>query len=208
MQRGGFWYSGAAWHSRFSRARFSRAARRQEYSAESRASVEGRSFPVMEPSTRVGNRLLAALPAADFDLLAPHLRKVSLERDAVLVRSGDRIEQIYFPLSGTIAFIMDMPNGETVATAVIGNEGAVGILTALGTLPLSDNGGRMRGRNLIADFSNAISGGSQPQYRHQTRGPDIHQGAIGAIPARGRLQCAALGRGAPGPVVAPHPRSS
>jgi CRP-like cAMP-binding protein len=50
----------------------------------------------------------------------------------VLVRSGDRIEQIYFPLSGTIAFITDMPNGQTVATAVIGNEGAVGILTALG----------------------------------------------------------------------------
>ncbi len=86
----------------------------------------------MEPTTRVGNRLLAALPPADFDLLAPHLRKVSLERDAVLVRSGDQIEQIYFPESGTIAFIMGMPNGQTVATAVIGNEGAVGILTALG----------------------------------------------------------------------------
>jgi CRP-like cAMP-binding protein len=75
---------------------------------------------------------LAALPAADFDLLAPHLRKVSPERDEVLVRSGDRIEQISFPLSGTIAFIMEMPNGQTVATAVIGNEGAVGILSALG----------------------------------------------------------------------------
>jgi CRP-like cAMP-binding protein len=86
----------------------------------------------MEPSTTVGNRLLAALPAADFGLLAPHLRKVSLERDAVLVRSGDRIEQIYFPLSGAIAFIMDLPNGQTVATAVIGSEGALGILTALG----------------------------------------------------------------------------
>jgi CRP-like cAMP-binding protein len=86
----------------------------------------------MEPTTRVGNRLLAALPAADFDLLAPHLRKVSTERDAVLVRSGDRVERIYFPLSGTIAFIMDMPNGQAVATAVIGNEGAVGILSALG----------------------------------------------------------------------------
>jgi CRP-like cAMP-binding protein len=86
----------------------------------------------MEHTTRVGNRLLAALPAADFDLLAPHLRKVSLERDAVLVRSGDRIEQIYFPLSGTIAFIMNLPNGQTVATAVIGNEGAVGVLTSLG----------------------------------------------------------------------------
>jgi len=87
---------------------------------------------VMGPTTRVGNRLLAALPAADFDLLVPHLRKVAPERDAVLVRSGDRVEQIYFPLSGTVAFIMDMPNGQTVATAVIGNEGAVGILSALG----------------------------------------------------------------------------
>jgi hypothetical protein len=37
----------------------------------------------MEPTTRVGNPLLAALPPADFDLLAPYLRKVSLERDAV-----------------------------------------------------------------------------------------------------------------------------
>ena len=88
---------------------------------------------MMEPTTRVGNRLLAALPAADFDLLVPHLRKVLPERDAVLVRSGDRVEQIYFPLSGTIAFIMEMPNGQTVATAVIGNEGAVGILSALGS---------------------------------------------------------------------------
>jgi len=88
---------------------------------------------VMEPTTRVGNRLLAALPPADFDLLVPHLRKVLPERDAVLVRSGDRVEQIYFPLSGTIAFIMEMPNGQTVATAVIGNEGAVGILSALGS---------------------------------------------------------------------------
>jgi CRP-like cAMP-binding protein len=86
----------------------------------------------MEHRTRVGNRLLAALPPADFDLLAPHLRKVSLERDTVLVRTGDPIEQIYFPCSGTIAFIMDMPNGQTVATAVIGNEGAVSILTSLG----------------------------------------------------------------------------
>jgi CRP-like cAMP-binding protein len=86
----------------------------------------------MEPTTRVGNRLLAALPPAHFDLLAPYLRKVPLGRDAVLVRSGDPIEQIYFPESGTIAFIMGMPNGQTVATAVIGNEGAVGILTALG----------------------------------------------------------------------------
>ncbi len=86
----------------------------------------------MEQRTRVGNRLLAALPRADFDLLAPHFRKVTLERDAVLTRSGDLIERIYFPCSGLIAHIMEMPNGQTVATALVGNDGAVGILSALG----------------------------------------------------------------------------
>jgi CRP-like cAMP-binding protein len=86
----------------------------------------------MEHSTRVGNRLLAALPPADLDLLVPHFRKISLERDTVLVRSGDPVERIYFPLSGLIAFIMDMPSGETVATAGVGNDGAAGVLSALG----------------------------------------------------------------------------
>ncbi|MFG3592542.1 Crp/Fnr family transcriptional regulator [Bradyrhizobium sp. RDI18] len=86
----------------------------------------------MEQSARVGNRLLAALPPADLDLLVRHFRLVTLERDAVLARSGDPIERIHFPLSGLIAFVMDMPSGQTVATAVVGNEGAVGVLTTLG----------------------------------------------------------------------------
>lgn len=86
----------------------------------------------MEQRTRVGNRLLAALPSADLDLLVPHFRKVSLERDTVLARSGDPVHRIYFPLNGLVAFIMDMPSGETVATAVIGNDGAAGLLSALG----------------------------------------------------------------------------
>jgi CRP-like cAMP-binding protein len=85
----------------------------------------------MEQRARVGNRLLATLPPADLDLLVRHFRLVELERDAVLVRSGDPVERIYFPLSGLIAFIMEMPNGQTVATAVVGNEAAVGLLTTV-----------------------------------------------------------------------------
>jgi len=50
----------------------------------------------------------------------------------VLVRSGDWNEQVYFPRSGTISFMLDMPNGQTVATSVIGHEGAVGMLSVLG----------------------------------------------------------------------------
>lgn len=87
---------------------------------------------MMDHGTRVGNRLLAALPPADFALLAPHLRKVVLERDAVLVRSGDPIENVIFPCGGAIAFIVDLPNGQTVATGVVGHEGAIGLTSALG----------------------------------------------------------------------------
>jgi CRP-like cAMP-binding protein len=80
----------------------------------------------------IANRLLAALPPADLGLLAPYLQQVSLDQDAVLVRSGDWDEQVYFPHSGTISFMLDMPNGQTVATSVIGHEGAVGMLSVLG----------------------------------------------------------------------------
>ncbi len=87
---------------------------------------------MMKRHTSIGNRLLAALPPADLGLLAPYLRQISLKQDAVLVRSGDRNEQVYFPHSGTISFMLDMPNGQTVATSVIGHEGAVGMLSVLG----------------------------------------------------------------------------
>src|ERR1700726_5116880 len=87
---------------------------------------------MMKRHPSVGNLLLAALPPADLGLLAPYLQQVSLKQDAVLVRSGDRNKQVYFPHSGTISFMLDMPNGQTGATSVIGHEGAVGMLSVLG----------------------------------------------------------------------------
>jgi CRP-like cAMP-binding protein len=77
-----------------------------------------------------GNLLLATLPQADFSLLSPHLRKVTLVRDAILAHSG-RASQIYFPCSGLITWVMEMPDGQVVATSVIGNDGAEGILASL-----------------------------------------------------------------------------
>ena len=82
--------------------------------------------------TSVGNRLLAALPPADLGLLTPHFQKISLEPDDVLVRSGDELNQVYFPHSGAIVFMVDMPNGQTVATTLMGWEGALASLSVLG----------------------------------------------------------------------------
>jgi CRP-like cAMP-binding protein len=81
------------------------------------------------------NRLLAALPASDLDLLGPELEKVALDQDAVLSRAGDDIEYVYFLHSGAISLMIDMADGHTVATAAIGCEGAVGLLSVLGPSP-------------------------------------------------------------------------
>ncbi|WP_245320005.1 Crp/Fnr family transcriptional regulator [Bradyrhizobium sp. LMTR 3] len=83
----------------------------------------------------MGNRLLATLPASDFDLLEPELETIALNQDAVLSRAGDAIEYVYFPHSGAISLMIDMADGHTVASAVVGREGAVGMLSVLGPSP-------------------------------------------------------------------------
>ena len=83
----------------------------------------------------MGNRLLAALPESDLDLLEPELEMITLDQDAVLSRAGDDIEYVVFPHSGAISLMIDMSDGQTVATAAIGREGAVGTLSVLGPSP-------------------------------------------------------------------------
>jgi len=83
----------------------------------------------------MGNRLLAALPETDFDLLEPELEVIALDQDAVLARAGSDIEYVIFPYSGAISLMIDMADGHTVATAAIGREGAVGTLSVLGPTP-------------------------------------------------------------------------
>jgi CRP-like cAMP-binding protein len=81
------------------------------------------------------NRLLAALQSADFDLLTPDLEVVALHQDEALSRAGDEIEHVFFPHSGAVSLMISMANGKSVATAAIGRDGAVGLLSVLGPSP-------------------------------------------------------------------------
>ena len=92
-------------------------------------------LPSVKPPGGIGNRLLAALPLSDLNLLGPELETVALDPDAVLSRAGDPIEHVFFPHSGAISLMIDMADGQTVATAAVGREGAVGILSVLGPSP-------------------------------------------------------------------------
>ncbi len=51
------------------------------------------------------NKLLAALPRREFNLLAPHLSTIPLKQGEVLAEPGDEFEQIYFPESGMLSLL-------------------------------------------------------------------------------------------------------
>jgi CRP-like cAMP-binding protein len=85
------------------------------------------------------NRLLAALPPADFALLRPHLKTVELVQKDMLVRAGDDLRQVFFPHSGVISLVVSLATGEIVEVAMIGNDSVLGGIAALdGSISLTD----------------------------------------------------------------------
>jgi CRP-like cAMP-binding protein len=77
------------------------------------------------------NRFLARLPDREFSLLEPHLVNVELEKGTWLYRSGEMIEQVYFPHGGIISLTGDGPEITHVEAVAIGREGVIGLMSAL-----------------------------------------------------------------------------
>jgi hypothetical protein len=54
------------------------------------------------------NKLLAALPASDYERFVPHLKLVSLSNRQILHESGEAIAQVYFPNKAVVSIITTM----------------------------------------------------------------------------------------------------
>jgi CRP-like cAMP-binding protein len=78
------------------------------------------------------NRVLAALPGAEYDRLSSHLQHVTLALGDILHMPEDTIEYIYFPTTSLISLLAMLEDGETVEAGVVGAEGFVGVSVALG----------------------------------------------------------------------------
>lgn len=79
-----------------------------------------------------GNRILAALPPAEYRRLQSYLRLVPLKRGKVLWEPNQPIESIYFPNSGMISLVAVMVNGKSVEVGMTGRHGFVGTPVLLG----------------------------------------------------------------------------
>lgn len=78
------------------------------------------------------NQLLAALPPADFESLAPHLELVPLSLGQMLYEPGTQLRHAYFPTTSIVSLHYVTQTGASAETAGVGNEGVVGISLFMG----------------------------------------------------------------------------
>jgi CRP-like cAMP-binding protein len=78
------------------------------------------------------NRLLAALPAADFERLAGHLERVTLRLGDMLYEPGEQLQHAYFPISCIVSLHYVMETGASASVAGVGQEGVLGISLFMG----------------------------------------------------------------------------
>ena len=89
----------------------------------------------VNPSRRSGpldNRLLGALPDADYARLRPDLESIELPLGSVLYEPGGHLPHVYFPTSAIVSLLYVMKDGDSAEIAVVGNDGLVGMSLYLG----------------------------------------------------------------------------
>jgi len=88
----------------------------------------------MTPDYRVPakNQLLAALPAAELQLIEPHLDWVELSLSEMLYEAGVELRYVYFPVTAIVSLVSTMQDGASAEVAMVGNEGVVGVCAFMG----------------------------------------------------------------------------
>jgi CRP-like cAMP-binding protein len=92
----------------------------------------GRTKAAPAASNPHQNHLLDALPAADYERIAPHLELIEMGLGDVLYESGAQMRHVYFPTTAIISLLYVMENGASAEIAIVGNEGMLGISLFMG----------------------------------------------------------------------------
>jgi CRP-like cAMP-binding protein len=119
------------------------------------------AFPAADPRV---NRLLAALPEAEWQRLSPLLEAADLPLGRVLYESGMTMSHVYFPTTAIISLLYVMEDGASAEIAVVGHEGVVGVSLFMGgestpsraVVQSAGKGWRLRAADLKEEF--ALSG--------------------------------------------------
>jgi len=129
--------------------------------------ARARQLPGPDPRQ---NRLLAALPEADYQELLPALEAVPLSAGMALYESGRPQPYLYFPASGIVSLLYLLEDGASTEVALTGREGVVGVSLFMG-------GGATPSRAVVQIAGQAWGMRAAPMKRSFDRG-DALQGLL------------------------------
>ena len=117
----------------------------------------------MLENIKPANRLLAALPAKEYQHLLPKMEEVSLTFTETIYAPDDIIRYVYFPNSGIVSLLAAVGERSQLEVGIVGNEGFVGLPVFLG-VKTSNNRAivqgagsalRMKTADFLAECSNS-----------------------------------------------------
>ena len=82
--------------------------------------------------SRMQNRLLASMPAAELARIMPSLEHVDLRLGEILHEAGGPQMYFYFPGTCIVSLLGELNNGDSAELSLIGREGGVGLALVLG----------------------------------------------------------------------------
>jgi CRP-like cAMP-binding protein len=106
-------------------------------------------MPVKQRNAPVLNRLLAALPAKQYQHLLAELEPVTLTFGDILFEPGDNIRHVYFPNNSIISLLSAVGEREHLEVGIVGNDGMAG-------LPIFMGVNRSRSRGLVQGEGSAM----------------------------------------------------
>lgn len=107
--------------------------------------------------------MLAALPTAEFERLAPYLEPVPMLLGEALYEPGDVMRHAYFPTTAIVSLLYVLQSGSSTEIAGVGNEGMLGISLFMGgesmlsaaVVQTAGHGFRLPAQRLKEEFARA-----------------------------------------------------
>lgn len=116
----------------------------------------------------VENRLLALLPADEYERLRPDLRRVSFSLGEVVYEFGAQLDYVFFPTTSIVSLLYTMENGTSAEMGLTGNDGVVGIALFMG-------GGTMPNRAVVQSAGGALRMKARVMQEEFARGGRFQQ---------------------------------
>ena len=109
------------------------------------------------------NRLLAALPDAEWKRWEPQLEPVDMPLGKVLYESGRKLTHVYFPTTCIISLLYVLEDGASAEIAVVGHDGLVGVSLFMGgesttsraVVQSAGQGFRLKANLMMQEFNRA-----------------------------------------------------